>query len=52
METYNSWCMSCEERTDFTGEVIEVSDGTSGAQGPCPKCGTLITQMISFARKS
>ncbi len=52
MESYNTYCMQCERRVDFEGEVVQANDGTTAAQGPCPRCGTVITAMLAAPRKS
>ena len=43
---FYTFCHQCEEHTGFNGEVITVTDGTTGAEGKCPRCDTYITQMI------
>jgi len=45
--TYRTYCPQCEEWQEFTGEVVEASDGSTGAQGPCPECQTIITAMLA-----
>ncbi|MEV0593482.1 hypothetical protein [Nonomuraea cavernae] len=43
---YYSFCPQCEEHSGFNGEVIESKDGSAGAEGLCPRCGTYITQIL------
>lgn len=49
-QTYRTYCPQCEEWREFTGEVVEATDGSTGAQGPCPQCQTIITAMLAAPR--
>lgn len=50
-QTYRTYCPQCEAWREFAGEVVEASDGTKGAQGPCPECQTIITAMLAPPRR-
>lgn len=48
---FSTYCPSCETWVSFGGRVIVATDGTTGAQGPCPTCGTVVTAMLLAPRQ-
>jgi ketosteroid isomerase-like protein len=48
---FATYCPSCETWVSFGGRVIVATDGTTGAQGPCPACGTVVTAMLLAPRQ-
>jgi hypothetical protein len=49
-DRFDTYCPQCERWVSFDGEVLEANDGTKGAQGPCPECGTIVTAMLARSR--
>lgn len=47
---YDTYCPQCETRITFPGEVVVATDGTKGAQGPCPRCQTIVTAIIEASK--
>jgi ketosteroid isomerase-like protein len=48
---FSTFCPTCEAWVSFDGSVVVATDGTTGAQGSCPRCATLVTAMLLPARQ-